>query len=74
VRDRNNRATRPRIVDEEEFEQPPVSSIESIMTGIPAERPRRQRRWEVLEEDLLREERRRRRINRRNRQRQNPLF
>ena len=74
VRDRNNRATRSRIVEEEEFEQPPVSSIESIMTGIPAERPRRQRRWEVLEEDLLPEERRRRRINRRNRQRQNPLF
>ena len=68
-RDRNNRTTRPRVVDDEEFEQPPVSSIESIMTGIPTERPRRQRRWEVLEEDELRRERRIRRINRRNRQR-----
>ena len=68
-RGRNGRSTRPRIVDDGEFEQPPVSSIESIMTGIPTERPRRQRRWEVLEEDELRRERRIRRINRRNRQR-----
>jgi serine/threonine protein kinase len=68
-RDRNNMTTRRRIVDEEEFEQPPVSSIESIMTGVPVSRPRRQRRWEVLEEDELRRQRRIRRINRRSRQR-----
>ena len=67
--DRNSRSIRPRMVNEEEFEQPPVSSIESIMTGIPADRPRRKRSWEVLEEDELRRERRIRRINRRNRQR-----
>lgn len=73
-RDRNDRIARPRIVDEEVFEQPPVSSIESIMTGIPSDRPRRQRRWEVMEEDQLRRERRIRRINRRNRQRLDPLY
>ena len=70
---RSNRSTRPRVVPERVFEQPPVSSIESIMTGIPSERPRRQRRWEVIEEDQLRRERRLRRIDRRNRQRW-PLF
>lgn len=67
--DRNVRTTRPRTADAEQFEQPPVSSIESIMTGISADRPRRQRRWEVLEEDELRRERRIRRMKRRNRQR-----
>jgi len=69
---RTGRATRPRVVDED-FEQPPVSSIESIMTGIPADRPRRQSRWEVWEEDQLRRERRIRRRNRRNLQRY-PLY
>ena len=69
-----SRTGRPRIANDEVFEQPPVSSIESIMTGIPKNQTRRQRRWEVLEEDQLRRERRIRRINRRNRQRQYPLF
>jgi hypothetical protein len=69
----NNRSTRPRIVQERGFEQPPVSAIESIMTGEPAARSRRHGRWEVLEEDQLRRERRLRRIDRRNRQRW-PLF
>ena len=68
-RDRNSRTSRPRIADEEEFEQPPVSSIESIMTGIPTDR-----RWEVMEEDRLRRERRIRQINRRNRRRSYPLY
>jgi hypothetical protein len=68
---RTGRSMRPRVVDEEVFEQPPVSSIESIMTGIPDNR--QQRRWEVLEEDRIRRERRLRRIDRRNRQRW-PLF
>jgi hypothetical protein len=44
------------------------------MTGIPTNRPIRQRSsWEVFEEDQLRRERRQRRINRRNRQNW-PLF
>jgi len=63
-----SRTSRPRIVNDQDFEQPPVSSIESIMTGIPTNRSRPQRRWEVLKEDELRRERKIRRINRRNRQ------
>jgi serine/threonine protein kinase len=71
--DRFNRAARPRIVEDRVFEQPPVSSIESIMTGIPVNRPRGQTNWEVLEDDQIRRERRLRRMERRNRQRW-PLF
>ena len=58
------RATRPRIVGGDRFEQPPVSDIESILTG----QPRRQSRWEVITEEDLRRERRIRRMIRRNRQ------
>ena len=67
-------AARPRVIQDEIDERPTVSSIESIMTGIPTNRPIRQRSsWEVFEEDQLRRERRQRRINRRNRQNW-PLF
>lgn len=66
---RTNRATRPRIIQNDTNDRPPVSSIESIMTGIPTNGPRRQqRRREAWEEDQLRRERRQRRINRRSRQ------
>jgi hypothetical protein len=67
-------AARPRVIQDGIDERPTVSSIESIMTGIPTNRPvRQQRRWEVWEEDQLRRERRQRRIDRRNRQNW-PLF
>ena len=58
---RSDRATRPRVVRSANNE-PPVSSIDSILTGDPAYRPSR---WE---EDYLRRQRRLRRIMRQNRQ------
>ncbi|MFL6468689.1 MAG: serine/threonine protein kinase [Pyrinomonadaceae bacterium] len=62
---RSNRATRPRVVRSATNNEPPVSSIDSILTGDPAYRPSR---WEVWEEDYLRRQRRLRRIMRQNRQ------
>ena len=59
---RSNRATRPRVVRSATNNEPPVSSIDSILTGDPAYRPSR---WE---EDYLRRQRRLRRIMRQNRQ------
>ena len=61
---RSDRATRPRVVRSANNE-PPVSSIDSILTGDPAYRPSR---WQVWEQDQLRRQRRLRRIMRQNRQ------
>ncbi|HJS50555.1 MAG TPA: serine/threonine-protein kinase [Pyrinomonadaceae bacterium] len=57
---------RPRVVGQEGVRQAPVSSIESILTGMP-DRSRQQRQWELWhEEEELRRQRRIRRQIRRN--------
>ena len=62
---RSNGASRPRIVRSTPVE-PPVSSIESILSGVP-DRPRQQRQWQIWEEEELRRQRRLRRQMQQNR-------
>ena len=66
VQDRRAGNTRPRRVVRPAFEQPSVSSIEAIMTGVPYERRRRS----LSDEEIwMEDQRRRRRIRRMMRER-----
>jgi serine/threonine protein kinase len=61
VPDKRASGQRPRRVVKPAFEQPAVSSIEAVMTGIPYER---RRRWDENNNTWTEEERRRRRLRR----------
>jgi serine/threonine protein kinase len=69
--DRNTRSTRPRRAPEPVFEQPSVSSIEAIMTGVPSEQ---RRRWQDREIRLTNEEMRRRQLRRMRRENRRQQF
>ena len=67
--DRNDRSVRTRTSrtgDQRSDRQAPVSSIESVLTGMP-DRVRQQRQWEIWEQEELRRQRRLRRQMRQNR-------